>query len=66
MLAVAVGVVGGDDVGVPKAGNGPGLAAEALDRGGVGRPARRKQLDRDEAAHDCVLAEVDLSHPARS
>jgi hypothetical protein len=62
--AVAVGVVGGHDVGVVQLGDGADLAVEALHRAGVAGLAGRQQLDRDAAAHEGVLAEEDLPHAA--
>jgi hypothetical protein len=61
--AVAVDVVTADDVGVLELGDGPRLAAEALQGHGVAG-AVGEHLDGDAAAHDRVLAQVDLAHAA--
>ena len=57
-------VVDADEVGVVQAGGGLGLAAEALDEGGVVEEALQQHLERHAAAQGEVLAEVDVGHAA--
>ena len=63
-FAVAVDVVGADDVGVAQLGDGLGLAVEAFDGAGVVGLAGRQHLDGDGAAHDPMGTEIDGAHAA--
>src|SRR5262249_40012724 len=60
-FTVVVDVIGRDDVGVAQSGDGPGLAAEALQGDGVAG-AGGEHLDGHAAAHDQVLAKEDVRH----
>ena len=63
-FAVAVDVVGADDVGMAQLGDGLGLAVEAFDGAGVVGLAGGQHLDGDGPVHDVVRAEVDGAHAA--
>ena len=53
------------DVGMVQRGEQAGLALEAREALGIGREARRQDLDRDVAPQRLVACAVDLTHPAR-
>ena len=54
----------GADVRVVEGGGGARLAQEPLERSGVGRRLRRKELQGDVAAEHGVLGTIDHTHPA--
>jgi hypothetical protein len=63
-VAVGAGVEHAHDVGVRQAGGCLGLAAEALEEGGVVGVLGEQDLDGDPAGEQPVVAFVDLGHPA--
>ena len=63
-LAVAVHVVGADDVGAAEPGDSLGLAVEALDGAGVFRLGGRQHLDGNRPVHNVVGTQVHRPHAA--
>ncbi len=63
-LFLTADVVQHADVGMFQAGDGPGLALEALASFGIGLEGRRQDLDRDRTVQPRIPRLVGLSHPA--
>src|SRR5262249_25017197 len=63
-LGVVIDIVGTDDVGMVKGGNGAGLEIEAFQGCRIVGHGEWQYLESDTAAHALVFAQVDAAHAA--